>query len=45
MARYRADNLCMVGSASLASFSASAGVAGTATGSEVGDLFDVDVSL
>jgi len=45
MARYRADNLCVVGSGSLESFAASPGVAGTATGSEVGDLFDVDVSL
>jgi uncharacterized membrane protein YjgN (DUF898 family) len=45
MARYRAAHLCMVGNDSLASFAAAAGVAGTATGSEVGDLFDVDVSL
>ena len=45
MARYRAANLCVVGAASLASFAAAAGTAGTATGSEVGDLFDVDVSL
>ena len=45
MARYRAANLCVVGAASLASFAAAAGAAGTATGSEVGDLFDVDVSL
>lgn len=45
MARYRASRLCLVGSASLASFVAAPGVVGTATGSEVGDLFDVDVSL
>jgi uncharacterized membrane protein YjgN (DUF898 family) len=45
MARYRAANLCVVGTTSLASFAAAAGAAGTATGSEVGDLFDVDVSL
>jgi len=45
MARYRAAQLCLVGSASLASFMAAPGVVGTATGSEVGDLFDVDVSL
>jgi uncharacterized membrane protein YjgN (DUF898 family) len=45
MARYRAANLCVVGAASLASFTVAAGAAGTATGSEVGDLFDVDVSL
>lgn len=45
MARYRASNLCMVGTAPLASFAAAPGAFGTATGSEVGDLFDVDVSL
>lgn len=45
MARYRASKLCLVGSASLAQFVAAPGVVGTATGSEVGDLFDVDVSL
>ena len=45
MARYRASNLHLAGPRSLASFAAAAGTAGTATGSEVGDLFDVDVSL
>ena len=45
MARYRAANLCAVGTAALASFAAAPGAVGTATGSEVGDLFDVDVSL
>ncbi len=45
MARYRASTLCLVGTVSLASFVAAPGVVGTATGSEVGDLFDVDVSL
>jgi uncharacterized membrane protein YjgN (DUF898 family) len=45
MARYRASKLCVVGAASLESFVAAPGVVGTATGSEVGDLFDVDVSL
>jgi uncharacterized membrane protein YjgN (DUF898 family) len=45
MARYRASNLCVVGAASMASFAAAPGATGTATGSEVGDLFDVDVSL
>jgi uncharacterized membrane protein YjgN (DUF898 family) len=45
MARYRAANLCFVGVASFATFAAAPGVVGTATGSEVGDLFDVDVSL
>lgn len=45
MARYRAAQLCLVGSASLVSFMAAPGIVGTATGSEVGDLFDVDVSL
>jgi hypothetical protein len=42
MARYRAANLCAVGTAALASFAAAPGAVGTATGSEVGDLFDVD---
>jgi uncharacterized membrane protein YjgN (DUF898 family) len=45
MARYRAAQLYLVGAASLTSFVAAPGVVGTATGSEVGDLFDVDVSL
>ncbi len=46
MARYRARKLALVGGASLASFAAAGGAsAGPATGSEVGDLFDVDVSL
>ena len=45
MARYRADNLAAVGMTMLASFAAAPGSAGTATGSEVGDLFDVEVSL
>jgi uncharacterized membrane protein YjgN (DUF898 family) len=45
MARYRASKLHVAGPPSLASFAAAAGAVGTATGSEVGDLFDVDVSL
>jgi len=45
MARYRARRLCIVGTAPLTSFAAAAGAVGTATGSEVGDLFNVDVSL
>ena len=45
MARYRASKLCLVGTAPLASFVAAPGLVGTATGSEVGDLFDVDVAL
>jgi uncharacterized membrane protein YjgN (DUF898 family) len=45
MARYRASNLCVVGTAPLEAFVAAPGIVGTATGSEVGDLFDVDVSL
>ena len=45
MARYRASNLCLVGAAALGSFAAAAGAVASATGSEVGDLFDVDVSL
>ena len=46
MARYRAAKLALVGGADLASFAAAAAAgAGAATGSEVGDLFDVDVSL
>ena len=45
MARYRAEKLMMVGAASLEAFAAAPGAAGTATGSEVSDLFDVDVSL
>jgi len=45
MARYRARKLCVVGTAPLTSFAAATGAAATATGSEVGDLFNVDVSL
>jgi len=45
MARYRANNLALAGIPALASFTAASGSAGTATGSEVGDLFDVEVSL
>jgi uncharacterized membrane protein YjgN (DUF898 family) len=46
MARYRAAKLALAGTASLSSFAAAAdAVSGAATGSEVGDLFDVDVSL
>ena len=46
MARYRAAKLALAGGANIASFAAAAGAgAGAATGSEVGDLFDVDVSL
>ena len=46
MARYRAAKLALAGTASLSSFEAATGaVPGAATGSEVGDLFDVDVSL
>lgn len=45
MARYRAAKLALAGNAALASFAAAPGVGGTATGSEVSDLFDVDVSL
>jgi uncharacterized membrane protein YjgN (DUF898 family) len=45
MARYRTANLSLVGHAPLDAFAAAAGASGTATGSEVGDLFDVDVSL
>jgi uncharacterized membrane protein YjgN (DUF898 family) len=45
MARYRARKLCVVGTAPLTSFAAGPGAVATATGSEVGDLFNVDVSL
>lgn len=45
MARYRAATLALEGKAELASFAAATTRAGTATGSEVSDLFDVDVSL
>lgn len=45
MARYRASKLDATGPRSLASFAAAASAVGTATGSGVGDLFDVDVSL
>jgi len=45
MARYRAQKLALEASAPLEAFTAAPGTAGTATGSEVSDLFDVDVSL
>jgi uncharacterized membrane protein YjgN (DUF898 family) len=45
MARYRARKLCMIGTAPLTSFAGASGAAASATGSEVGDLFNVDVSL
>ena len=45
MARYRAETLALYSFAPLDAFGAGAGVAATATGSEVSDLFDVDVSL
>jgi uncharacterized membrane protein YjgN (DUF898 family) len=45
MARYRARKLALEASAPLEAFTAAPGTAGTATGSEVSDLFDVDVSL
>ena len=45
MARYRANHLAVAGVPTLESFTGVSGSAGSATGSEVGDLFDVDVSL
>jgi uncharacterized membrane protein YjgN (DUF898 family) len=45
MARYRAHTLTLRSFAPLDVFGAGAGAAATATGSEVSDLFDVDVSL
>ncbi len=45
MARYRAATLALEGEARLATLAAATVPAGTATGSEVSDLFDVDVSL
>jgi hypothetical protein len=46
MARYRADKLMLTAEAPLATFAAASdAIAGSATGSEVSDLFDVDVSL
>jgi uncharacterized membrane protein YjgN (DUF898 family) len=43
--RYRAERLELVGDAPLDRFASARAEAGTATGSEVSDLFDVDVSL
>jgi uncharacterized membrane protein YjgN (DUF898 family) len=45
MARYRAQRLTLVARAPLESLAASPADRATATGSEVSDLFDVDVSL
>jgi uncharacterized membrane protein YjgN (DUF898 family) len=45
MARYRAERLALEGDTPLDGFAAAQGDGGTATGSEVSDLFDVDVSL
>jgi len=45
MARYRAANLTFATEPPLETFTAAAGSEATATGSEVSDLFDVDVSL
>lgn len=45
LARYRAEQLAVEGGEALATLAAADARAGTATGSEVGDLFDVDVSL
>jgi uncharacterized membrane protein YjgN (DUF898 family) len=45
MARYRAATLALEGEGQLATFAAATTHASTATGSEVSDLFDVDVSL
>ena len=45
MARYRARNLYLIGKATPEAFMGTATSAGNATGSEVSDLFDVDVSL
>ncbi|MDQ2962333.1 MAG: YjgN family protein [Pseudomonadota bacterium] len=45
MARYRARNLYLIGEATPEAFMGTATNASSATGSEVSDLFDVDVSL
>jgi uncharacterized membrane protein YjgN (DUF898 family) len=45
MARYRARNLYLVGEASREAFIGTPAAESSATGSEVSDLFDVDVSL
>jgi uncharacterized membrane protein YjgN (DUF898 family) len=45
MARYRARKLTLETPDPLEAFTAAPCAAGTATGSEVSDLFDVDVSL
>lgn len=45
MARYRASNLALVGNATPAAFAGAVKGSTSATGSEVSDLFDVDVSL
>jgi uncharacterized membrane protein YjgN (DUF898 family) len=45
MARYRAQNLYLIGEATPEAFMGTPAVASSATGSEVSDLFDVDVSL
>jgi uncharacterized membrane protein YjgN (DUF898 family) len=45
MARYRARNLYLIGEASPEGFVGAPASDGSATGSEVSDLFDVDVSL
>jgi uncharacterized membrane protein YjgN (DUF898 family) len=45
MARYRADNLYLAGNATPEIFSGIQTAPSSATGSEVSDLFDVDVSL
>jgi uncharacterized membrane protein YjgN (DUF898 family) len=45
MARYRARKLCLIGAATPESFLGTTPGESSATGSEVSDLFDVDVSL
>jgi uncharacterized membrane protein YjgN (DUF898 family) len=45
MARYRATKLCLVGNATPEVFAGAGTGTSSATGSEVSDLFDVDVSL
>jgi uncharacterized membrane protein YjgN (DUF898 family) len=45
MARYRARNLSLTGDATPEAFAGTATGVSSATGSEVSDLFDVDVSL
>jgi hypothetical protein len=45
MARYRARNLYLTGDATPEAFAGTATGVSNATGSEVSDLFDVDVSL